>query len=80
MATKVSYELPIGNIEKIGLRITRRARNAKHGELAVWQNEIGFKPSDHEQFFVVSWSELTAFIQENGKRAKRKAASVKHQL
>ena len=77
MATSVKYELPVGNIEKIGLRITRRTSSGgKDGELGIWQNAIGFKPKDHEYFFVVSWDELTAWIQGNGKRGKKKAASV----
>ena len=76
MATSVKYELPAGNIEKIGLRITRRTGSGKHGELGIWQNEIGFKPTDHESFFVVSWSDLTEWIQANGKRGKKKAAAV----
>ncbi len=79
MATSVKYELPVGNIEKIGVRITRRSGGNKHGELGVWQNEIGWKPSDHEFFFVVPWNELTAWIQQNGKRGRRKAAAVKHE-
>lgn len=80
MATSVKYELPIGNIEKIGLRITRRKSNTgKDGELGIWQNEIGFKPSDYEYFFVVSWDDLTAWIRQNGKKGKKKAASVKHE-
>ncbi|MEO6803033.1 MAG: hypothetical protein ABI197_07300 [Granulicella sp.] len=80
MATKVSYELPVGNVENIALRITRRSGSSKHGELAIWQNEIGFKPSNHETFYVVSWTELADFIVEKGKRGKKKAAAVKHEV
>lgn len=80
MATSVKYELPIGNIEKIGVRITRRTSSmGKDGELGIWQNAIGFKPRDHEYFYVVSWDELTTWIQGNGKRRKKKAACVKHE-
>jgi hypothetical protein len=79
VATSVTYELPIGNIEKIALRVTRRTGGTKYGELAIWQNEIGFKPTDFEHFFVVSWHDLATWIQQNGKKGKRKAAAVKHQ-
>jgi hypothetical protein len=79
LATTVKYELPVGNIEKIGLRITRRTGTGKYGELAIWQNEIGFKPVDFENFFVVSWHDLATWIQENGKKGKRKAAAVANQ-
>ncbi len=80
MATSVKYELPVGNIEKIGVRITRRTSSkGKDGELGIWQNAVGFKPSDHEYFYVVSWDDLTAWIRTNGKRSKKKAASVKHE-
>ncbi len=79
MATSVKYELPVGNIEKVGLRITRRTGASKHGELAIWQNEIGFKPSDFEHFYVVSWKDLAAWIIENGTKGKKKAAAVRNQ-
>jgi hypothetical protein len=79
MATSVKYELPVGNIEKIGLRITRRTGAGKHGELAIWQNEIGFKPSDFEYFYVVSWNDLATWIKDNGKKGKKKAAAVANQ-
>lgn len=79
MATFVRYELPVGNIEKIGLRVTRRTGINKHGELGIWQNEVGFKPSDHEYFKVVSWGDLATWIEKNGKQKKKKAAAVKHE-
>jgi len=80
VATTVTYEVPVGNIEKIGVRITRRTGNGKHGTLGIWQNQIGFKPSDHETFFVISWDELTEWITTNGSRKKMKTARTKHEF
>jgi hypothetical protein len=82
LATSVKYELPVGNIEKIGVRITRRTNSGKQGELAIWQNEVGFKPSDHEYFFVVSWTELAQWIKDNeqGEEGKLRLLRMKNSL
>jgi hypothetical protein len=79
VATTVKYEIPVGGIEKIGIRITRGTGNGKYGVLGIWQNDVGFKPADHEKYYVVSWDDLTKWITENGRRDRKKTARTRHE-
>lgn len=76
MANSVKFAIPEREIDNVGVNFVRRHNGSKHGEMAVWQNHIGWKPASHEFYFMVTWEEFAEFAEQLGRRAKGKTAGA----
>jgi hypothetical protein len=77
MDTRLSFAVPLLEIQQTGITFTRKKGTTTHGELTIRQNHIVWRPKGNEYVFNVTWEQLAKFAEENGKRVRPKVTTVK---
>jgi len=77
MDTRLSFAVPLLEVQQTGVTFTRKKGTITHGELTIRQNHIVWRPKGNEYVFNVTWEQLAKFAEENGKRVRPKKTPVK---
>jgi hypothetical protein len=76
MDTRLSFAVPLLEVQQTGVTFTRKKGTITHGELTVRQNHLVWRPKGNEYVFNVTWEQLAKFAEENGKRVRPKKFPV----